>query len=166
MERELFMPVTFNVRHLEDQDLHLKGEVSPEELDIQGLDELIQVRKGLHYDLRVEKMERSMLVQGRLDIRLNCECARCLKPFEHRLLLPDWACHLALEGEEAVVISNDVVDLTPYIREDIVLALPQHPLCRPECTGLEPPKKGSAADAQHESELTSSAWSELNKLKF
>jgi uncharacterized protein len=65
-----------------------------------------------------------------------------------------------------VTISNDVVDLTPYIREDIVLAFPQHPLCKPDCQGLENPRKGSAADAQHESELTSSAWSELNKLKF
>jgi uncharacterized protein len=160
------MPVTINVRHVEVHDLHLKGEVSPEELDIQGLDELIRVRKPLQYDLRAEKMERSILVQGRLDLPLNCECVRCLKPFEHRLLLPDWACYLALEGEEKVVICNDVVDLTPYIREDIVLAFPQHPLCRLECTGLEHPKKGSAADAQHESELTSSAWSELNKLKF
>jgi uncharacterized protein len=160
------MPVRFNVRHLEDHDLHIKGEVPPEELEVQALDELIHVQKPLEYDLRVEQLEKSILVQGRLDLPLTCECARCLKPFEHRLLLPDWACHLALEGEEAAVISNDVVDLTPHIREDIVLAFPQHPLCRPDCTGLEPPKKGPAADAQHESELTSSAWSELNKLKF
>src|SRR5687767_14384345 len=104
------MPVTFNVRHLEDHDLHLQGEVSAEELDIQALDELIHVQKPLAYDLRVEQMEKSILVQGRLDLPLTCECARCLKPFEHRLLLPDWACHLPLEGEEAVAISNDVVD--------------------------------------------------------
>jgi uncharacterized protein len=160
------MPVTFNIRHLEDKDLHLKGEISPEELDIGGLDEVIHARKPLHYDLRVEKMEGAILAQGKLDLRLECECVRCLKRFEHRLLLPDWAAHLALEGEEQVVISNDLVDLTPYIREDIVLAFPQHPLCRPDCKGLENPHRETAAEAQHESELTSSAWSELNKLKF
>ena len=158
------MAVTFNVRHLdEDRTLHIEGKVSAEELDITALDELIHVDKPLQYDLDVEKMERSILVQGRLDLPLTCECARCLKPFEHRLLLPDWACHLPLEGEEQVVISNDVVDLTPYIREDIVLAFPQHPLCKPDCTGLE--KRGPFADPQG-TELTSSAWSELNKLKF
>jgi DUF177 domain-containing protein len=160
------MSVEFNVRHLEDQNLHLKGEISASELDIDQLDELIHVRKPLHYDLEVEKMERGILVQGRLDVKLDCECARCLKPFEYPLALSDWACHLPLEGEEKVTISNDVVDLTPYIREDIVLAFPQHPLCKPDCKGLENPRKGSAADRQHESELTSSAWSELNKLKF
>jgi uncharacterized protein len=166
VERELIMPVTFNVRHLEDKDLHIKGEIAPAELEIEALDELIHVSRPLEYDLNVEQMEQSILVQGRLEILLSCECARCLKPFEHRLLLPDWAGHLPLEGEEQVVISNDVVDLTPYIREDIVLAFPQHPLCKPDCRGLEKPAKGSAADGQHESELTSSAWSELNKLKF
>ena len=158
------MPVTFNVRHLEDRTLHIQGKVSAEELGITALDELIHVNKPLDYDLHVEKMERSILVQGRLDLPLTCECARCLKPFEHRLLLPDWACHLPLEGEEQVVICNDVVDLTPYIREDIVLAFPQHPLCKPDCTGLE--KRGPFADPQHGPELTSTAWSELNKLKF
>jgi len=160
------MSVEFNVRHLEDQNLHLKDEISASELDIDQLDELIHVRKPLHYDLEVEKMDRAILVQGRLDLKLDCECARCLKPFEYPLVLADWACHLPLEGDEKVTISNDVVDLTPYIREDIVLAFPQHPLCKLDCKGLENPHKGSAADAQHESELTSSAWSELNKLKF
>ena len=160
------MPITFNVRHLEDKDLHLKGQLAPEELEIEGLDEVIHARKALEYDLQVEKMEKAILAQGRLDLPLDCECVRCLKRLEYRLLLPDWAAHLPLEGEEKVTISNDVVDLTPYIREDIVLAFPQHPLCKPDCKGLENPRKGSAADAQHESELTSSAWSELNKLKF
>jgi len=160
------MSVEFNVRHLEDQNLHLEDEISASELDIDQLDELIHVRKPLHYDLEVEKMDRAILVQGRLDLKLDCECARCLKPFEYPLVLADWACHLPLEGDEKVTISNDVVDLTPYIREDIVLAFPQHPLCKLDCKGLENPHKGSAADAQHESELTSSAWSELNKLKF
>lgn len=160
------MPVTFNVRHLEDRDLRLRGELAPEELEIEGLDEMIHARKPLAYDLHVEKMEKSMLAHGRLEVPLECECVRCLKRFEHRLLLPDWAAHLPLEGEDQVVVSNDVVDLTPYIREDIVLAFPQHPLCRPDCKGLENPRKGSAVEAQHESELTSSAWSELNKLKF
>ena len=158
------MAVEFNVRHLEDQNLHLKDEISASELDIDQLDELIHVRKPLHYDLEVEKMERGILVQGRLDLKLDCECARCLKSFEYPLVLADWACHLALEGEEKVTISNDVVDLTPYIREDIVLAFPQHPLCKPDCTGLE--KRGPFADPQQGTELTSSAWSELNKLKF
>ncbi|MCI0744932.1 MAG: YceD family protein [Verrucomicrobia subdivision 3 bacterium] len=159
------MPLKFNIRHLEDRTLHLQGDLGPEELDIGGLDELIHVRKPLEYDLHVEKMDKSIFVQGRLEVTLECECARCLKAFEHPLELGDWACHLPLEGEEAVAISNDLIDLTPYIREDIVLAFPQHPLCRPDCKGLESPHQDPSG-GERESELTSQAWSELNKLKF
>ncbi len=38
---------------------------------------------------------------------------------------------------KAVPIKNDCVDLTPWVREDILLGFPQHPLCRPDCGGLK-----------------------------
>ena len=160
------MPLLVNLRHLEHGDLTLKGELPIAELALDIRDEMIRPEKPMGYDLTIQKLDDDLLVRGQLVLPLVCECVRCLKRLEYRLSLPDWAAHLPLEGEEKVTISNDVVDLTPYIREDIVLAFPQHPLCKPDCKGLENPRKGSAADAQHESELTSSAWSELNKLKF
>ena len=36
-----------------------------------------------------------------------------------------------------VAIENDCVDLTPFVREDILLEFPQHPLCKPDCGGLK-----------------------------
>ena len=47
-----------------------------------------------------------------------------------------WIADLPLVGEEKVAVDNDCVDLTPYLREDILLAFPQHPLCEPDCRGL------------------------------
>ena len=74
---------------------------------------------------------------GSLTLTLDCECVRCLKTFEHELKLTDWALHLPLEGEEKVPVENDCVDLTPFVREDILLEFPQHPLCKPDCRGLK-----------------------------
>jgi uncharacterized metal-binding protein YceD (DUF177 family) len=73
-----------------------------------------------------------------------------------------------LQGEEKVLISNDSVDLTSYLREDILLAFPQHPLCKPECGGLPSPLRNAASDpgAVQKSKETSSAWAELDKLKL
>src|SRR5579871_5086783 len=102
------MAVLINLRQLEKDDMHLTGEVPVDELDMASVDELIHATKALEYDLEAQKMEGGIL---RLD--LKCECARCLKEFEYRLELRDWACHLALEGEEKVEVSNDCVDLTP-----------------------------------------------------
>src|SRR3989442_1374714 len=123
------MPLLVNLRHLEDKILHLKDTMSVQEVDADPLDELIHVAQPLSYDLQIEKLEKGVLVQGALRLTLNCECARCLKPFQHHLALAHWTCHLALEGDEKVTVNNDCVDLTPYIREDILLAFPQRPLC-------------------------------------
>ena len=130
------MPLLFNLRHLEHQDLTLEGELPVAELDLDGMDELIRVNRPVWHRLEVERHEQSVLVHGSLKLSLQCECARCLKAFEQRLEFPDWTCHLPLEGEDRVLIVNDCVDLTPYIREDILLAFPQHPLCESECCGL------------------------------
>ena len=162
------MPLLINIRHLEHQAVTLRGDLPSAELDLEGIDELIQARTPLEHDLVAVRHERSILVQGRLRLTLGCECVRCLKAFEHRLELEEWSCLLPLEGEDKALISNDCVDLTPYIREDIVLAFPQHPLCEPECRGLV---SGPQTGPRHSSGAnlaggSSSAWAELNKLKL
>ncbi|HXI51315.1 MAG TPA: YceD family protein [Candidatus Saccharimonadales bacterium] len=161
------MALTFNLRHLEEKNLRLEGQLTPEELQLTELDELVHANRPMAYDLEVQKLDHAVLVRGMLKLELDCECARCLRPFRQTLQLKDWACHLALEGEESVQAVNDCVDLTPYIREDMVLAFPQHPLCRPECGGLASPQQrperpGSAGTAGP----ASTAWAALDKLKL
>jgi uncharacterized protein len=161
------MQLNVNLRHLEENTVRLEGNLPVEHLDLDLRDELIEARTPLAYDLEVQMLEHNLLVQGNLSLVLDCQCARCLKPFKTTLQLNDWACHLPLEGEDAVVVNNDFVDLTPYIREDILLEFPQHPLCDAECRGL--PKsllgKGNKPCAASP-EVGSSAWAELNKLKL
>jgi uncharacterized protein len=159
------MPLRFNIRHLEDNDLRLKGELSIADLDMDVRDEVIHVGKPLAYDVRVEKLDKGILVHGSLRLPLTCECVRCLKPFPDQIALENWTCHLPLEGEEKIAVTNDVVDLTPYVREDILLAFPQHPLCEPECKGLVDRKDRNPGN-EREPTLTSSAWAELDKLKL
>ena len=162
------MPLLINLRHLEKGPVRLEGELPVMELELEGLDELIQPDGPLKYDLTAEKIEKTVLVQGRFSLILQCECARCLKPFKHRLELADRTLYLPLEGEESAPVANDCVDLTPYIREDILLELPQHPLCKPDCGGL--PKKSAGKTKKPggtgQAESVSSAWAQLNKLKF
>ena len=161
------MALWINLRQLEDKNLRLKGELPIAELGLDALDEMIHAPHPLSYDIEVQRLDQGVLVQGRLAVALDCECVRCLRPYRHDLQLARWACHLALAGEESAVVVNDCVDLTPYIREDIVLAFPQHPLCGPDCRGLNilnKPEESSGADTRSDS--TSSAWAALDKLKL
>ena len=160
---ETSMPLIVNLRHLDEQEIHLRGELPVEELALEVRDELIRVTKPLVYDLRLEKMDESVLVQGRLRLILDCECARCLQPFEHEVVLTGWALHLPLAGEDKVSLDGDFLDLTPFVREDILLEFPQHPLCKPDCSGL---KKKSGGHKSGAKKSEPSAWSELDKLKL
>jgi uncharacterized protein len=159
------MPLTFNIRHLEEKEVLLRGELGPDDLELEDWDELIHARQPLRYDLRAQRLGQAILVQGRLEMALDCECARCLKPFQHKILLDSWTAHLPLEGPEKAAIKDDLADLTPYIREDILLEFPQHPLCGTDCGGLPDRAKENKAKGAGRTE-GSSAWSELNKLKF
>ena len=162
------MPVRVNLRHLEAHSVKLEGELPVEELDLDLRDEMLQAKQPLEYDLEVEQVEQSLLLRGRLRLLLDCECVRCLKPFQFELSLDPWTCHLTLEGEDAAPILNDCVDLTPYLREDILLEFPRHPLCDPGCQGLQPkaPGKKKKKAGSAKTDGSSSAWSALNKLKF
>jgi len=162
------MALLINLRHLEDKNVRVQGELTPKELEIESLDEVIHARRPLRYDLEAQKMEQSVLVTGTLALELDCECVRCLTAFRHRLQLDRWVCHLLLEGDDKVLVVSDCLDLTPYLREDIVLAFPQHPLCKPDCGGLansqqKPEEQPGTAGMPGSA---SSAWAALDKLKL
>jgi len=162
------MPLLINLRHLETKDLSIKGELPVAELEIENADIVIHPDSELTYDLEVQRLEQNLLIQGKIHLPLKCECVRCLKEFRCDVDFSDWACHLPLHGDDKVEVQGDFVDLTPYIREDILLAFPQHPLCDADCKGLP---KGSAATVKKLSgtgkfEAKPSAWTELDKLKL
>jgi uncharacterized metal-binding protein YceD (DUF177 family) len=90
-----------------------------------------------------------------------------LKAFAHRLGLESWTCHIPLAGEDSAPVVSDCVDLTPYVREDILLEFPQHPLCDAECRGLVKTDIGDVKKrGSDEVGSKSSAWAELDKLKW
>jgi len=157
--------LSVNLRHLETRNLVLRGELSLAELDLDARDEMMHVVSPVEYDIEIEKLDDALLVQGELRVAFDCECVRCLKKFKRKLDLKNWTLHLPLEGEDAVTVDNDCVDLTPFVREDILLGFPQHPLCKPDCVGLKP-KTGKSAKIADNEEPKPSAWAELNKLKL
>jgi len=163
--REERMPLLVNLRHLADKDLEVQGELDPQELDIETKDELVRVGGPLSYDLAVQQLDQNLLLRGTLALTLDCQCVRCLKPFKFPVRIPSWVCDVPLAGEDKAAVVNDCVDLTPYLREDTLLAFPQHPLCKPECAGLKEAGKTPEKPAS-ETDMGPSPWAELDKLKL
>lgn len=161
------MALLVNLRHLEQDSRNEVGELTGEELGLASLDELVHTALPLKYDLEVSLLEDALLAQGSLEMTLDCECARCLKPYQMTILEEAWACHLPLAGEDAVPVENDCVDLTPSIREHMLLEFPQHPVCGPECKGwVKPVEKAEAKPVEKAKADEPSPWAELDKLKL
>lgn len=159
------MPVLLNLHALAENPLQLEGFLPVEELDWGGPDDLVTLASPLHYRLTVRREGEILLLAGTLEVELSCQCARCLKSFRTRLRLDPWSAELALAGLEAIPVVSEVADLTASLREDTVLALPQHPLCAPECGGLLAPQP-AAPDVRGVGTVASMVWSELDKLKL
>jgi uncharacterized protein len=162
------MPLLLNIRHLETKAVQLDGEIPAAELELEGVDELIRVAGPLKHWLTVDRKGQNYLASGKLELPIECDCARCLKPFARTIELPEWTLLMERDGEDPVKIDGDFVDLTPYLREDILLAFPQHPLCEAGCGGLPvAPSKNVQVNGGAEPEGgPSSAWAELDKLKL
>lgn len=74
----------------------------------------------------------SLVVIGRIWTNVGVTCVRCLKNADRKVEVSDFVAH------QEVTPTQDFADLTENLREDILLALPQNPLCNPDCKGLCP----------------------------
>ena len=159
------MSLLVHLRDIKDEDAELAGELSIEELEFDFTDEVIHFTKKLNYQLLVQSLPDALLIRGSLRLILDCECVRCMAPFEYPLDFPDWVCHIPTTGEDKAPINKGSVDLTPYIREDMVLAFPQHPLCREDCPGLAANNQ-KVPDIPQPDAGKKSPWDQLNQLKL
>ena len=84
-------------------------------------------------------------VRGELEARVRLTCRRCLAEREESFVVPlDFRLEPDLEpgaedeGIFALRPEADVVDIGPIVREELLLAMPEFPQCRPDCRGLCP----------------------------
>jgi uncharacterized protein len=163
------MALLLNVQQLQRKSsLILQGEIEVEDLGIAGLDECIEPEVPLKYDFEASLASDGILIQGRMEISVLLTCVRCLKQVEKSFVFANWAGFVPLKGEDSLPVENDCVDLTPVLREDILLAFPSHPTCESGCNGLlkTPGEKQGPDAGVNQSGHAPSVWDELDKLKL
>ena len=86
--------------------------------------------------------------EGSADAHVAGQCARCLVPIDtpvHADFAEQYYARFGVVAGEALgeaptdskTIGSDFkIDLTPLLREELILATPLAPLCRPDCQGL------------------------------
>jgi uncharacterized protein len=116
-----------NVKRIPVDGETMLGSEPPAILDLEEPD--IRFKHEVGYNLFAQVQGNALLVTGALQTPATLHCSRCLKEFELPLQVSNFVFHAELHGE-------DFVDLTPNMREDIILELPQRALCKSDCRGL------------------------------
>lgn len=88
--------------------------------------------------LRLSRTKEGVLVQGQLQVGVQDECYRCLKPVERELLIDieELYAYPAPNGSEFVIGEDAMMDLAPLVRAEAIIADARGVLCRPDCRGL------------------------------
>jgi len=113
----------------------------------------------LQVNLIYYRAGQELVFQGTLKGHATGHCARCLEDFDleidrpfHCILLPhsQVPAEVELEQEDLDLsyYSGEHVDLSPLMREQLVLGLPTQPLCDDRCRGLCP-KCGVNRNREH-----------------
>lgn len=109
-----------HLKQIPPEGLHLAGEENCPITEFES-DE-VHCAGPLRYQIDIGVGEGSLWASGALSQTVELRCVSCLANFRHEIKVPAFAVHLELAGPE-------VVDLTPFIREDLLLNLPPHPHC-------------------------------------
>jgi DUF177 domain-containing protein len=134
--------------------LHLDGN---EDCPIHDLEaEGIRCAGQLRYDIDVGVAGGALWARGSLSQPVELRCVSCLGNFVHDIQVPAFAVHTELRGPETV-------DLTPFIREDLLLNLPAHPRCDTDGDRVCKAKQLKTVEQDTKRKLD---WSALDKLKL
>jgi uncharacterized protein len=102
--------------------------------------------------LRLQRTNRGILATGRARTLARRTCIRCLDEFDEPVEValaeeflasvdPATGAVLPVDGAEGDVSRIDAhreIDLAALLADELTLAEPMHPLCRPDCRGLCP----------------------------
>jgi DUF177 domain-containing protein len=148
-----------HLRQIHADGLHLEGE---EDCPIPDLaTEDVRCTGPLRYALDLGISEGALWATGSLAQPVELQCVRCLEPFPFEIEAKAFSIHHDLTGPE-------LIDLTPYLREDILLNLPPHPHCDREGGRVCPAstRADAGTPAPGGTEKRRPDWSALDKLKL
>jgi len=111
--------------HFDNPQLHL-----PPDLDV----------NDFSGHVHISRTPQGLLFEGAFKAFARVECVRCLEPYDQLLEIDfnevyAYKSHTFTESN-LYVPEDGNVDLSPVIREYLMLENPIKPLCRPDCQGL------------------------------
>ena len=149
-----------HLKQVPAEGLHLEGE---EDCLIQDLEsDGVRCAGPMHYKIDIGLAEGALWANGSVKQPVELTCVACLEKFVYDIKVPAFAVHTELRGPETV-------DLSPFMREDLLLNLPPHPRCDMdglrECKSAAKQLSTGGEDRQSVEAKREHDWAALDKLK-
>jgi uncharacterized metal-binding protein YceD (DUF177 family) len=143
-----------HLKQIPPEGLHLEGD---EECPIPELEtEEIRCAGPLRYSIDLGVTSGALWASGSLSQAVELRCVACLEKFVHEIQVPAFAIHTELPGPETI-------DLTPFMREDLLLNLPAHPHCDRDGGRVCTPRQIETSEQDTKRKAN---WSALDRLKL
>lgn len=128
-------------------------------------------------EVRATHTDPGAYLEGEAHATIAAECARCLRPtttpvdaefaeqYYAKIHVDSGVSMPEAPGDAKTIGSDFLIDLTPLIREEVILATPISVLCRPDCKGLCPECGADLNERPHTHEAPADdRWAKLREL--
>ncbi|PTX99552.1 hypothetical protein DB346_17095 [Verrucomicrobia bacterium LW23] len=152
--------MTFHPEELHDDILLVRETLPPSVLDLD--DKFARAHEPVEVDLQVRREADTFFAAGRVSTVVQVQCGRCAEWIPYSVTVPRF--HVEYKAPHP-----EIIDLTPAVREDILLKLPHIATCRIEdpdssCAilgvGLQPDSTTPSPS------LDTDVWQSLDQLKI
>ncbi|MGZ9584692.1 YceD family protein [Paenibacillus marinisediminis] len=127
------------------QDMRIQESFRADEI-VRGRNDIREIGP-IEVDLTATaESEDQIGVRGKLRTVISAVCSRCLTPHSETLVIP-FDEHYRLtessglpadDDDDVTYVTDENVDLKPYVEEAVIVHLPYAPLCEEDCKGLCP----------------------------
>jgi len=167
-------PLRLQIRGIPEGVSRLAADVAPADLDLLAAD--AEFVGPVAVELEVIRADEQMQFRGYARLTTRQRCARCLETIECGLSVPVEVVARRKgprdEGQEPadglILHNGEEIGLANEVRELILLAIPQAPVCREDCAGLCPQCGANRNVGPCRCERTGPGdprWSELARLR-
>jgi uncharacterized protein len=174
--------VKINVAALLKQDVGARADyhVTEDRIDPRGENAGLREAGAVSIDADIVATHTNpgAYLEGEADAGVEVTCSRCLRPIEtpvHTEFAEQYYATIGVVHGEALaeaprdakIIGSDFgIDLVPLLREELILATPLAPLCRPDCKGLcEQCGRDLNLEPHTHEAPTDERWARLQELK-
>lgn len=118
-----------DINQIPAEGLFLTEDIGPADWDLET--DIVKFLGSVKIKGEVTRITNAVTVDLEANGVMRMNCSRCLKEFEVNFQKPLKLNYIANKSEP-------IIDLTPDIREEIILGYPIKPLCSLDCKGICP----------------------------